>query len=117
MIDFFFFFGDKFLQLIDIILIVLTSIAIFILAAMFLSYFGYKARKKLEMRYKSKENIKAENFRETTEDHSDSKNSTNSTQKKQQEKFVVFNPRLTKISKQESEETRKHFPHKLFIQK
>lgn len=105
------------MQLIEIILIVLTSIAIIILAALFLSYFGYKTRKKLEKKSKQQSEINPDYNDGTSDLNLFDSSISSSNQSKPQEKFVVFNPGLTKISKDNSREIKKHNPHKLFIKK
>lgn len=105
------------MQLIEIVLIVLTSFAIIILATLFLSYFGYKARKRLEKKSNSRTEADSYNNDLTSENDPSEIPSSISNQKKQQEKFVVFNPGLTKISNDSSSEVKRHKPHKLFIKK
>lgn len=105
------------MQLIEIILIVLTSIAIIILATLFLSYFGYKTRKRLEKKSKHQSEVNSYYNDGTSDQNLFDSSISSSNQNKPQEKFVVFNPGLTKISKDDSREIKQHIPHKLFIKK
>jgi hypothetical protein len=106
------------LQLIELVLIALTSFAILILAALFLSYFGYKTRKKIESKNIVTDNVKSQaNTQHTELEEIENATETKANQQLQQEKYIVFNPGLTKISKETSKEIKRHTPHTLFIKK
>jgi flagellar biosynthesis component FlhA len=106
------------LQLIELALIALTSFAILILITFLLSYFGYKTRKRIEQK-----NETATEYKENTKDQNGEKIDILDLKEKKSnihtkpEKFIVFNPGLTKVSKETTKEIKHHTPHKLFIKK
>ncbi len=112
------------MQLIEIVQMSLFGFAALILILFFVSYFGYKARKKNRKSFTSNNSfhdqsnaeIEFNNNKEITiEDKKEIVESIPSNNKTQ--KFQVFNPNTSSGNKENIKNTKKHFPRTLYIKK
>lgn len=112
------------MQLIEIVQLTLFGFAALILILFFVSYFGYKARKKNEKSFSSNNlfddqtnaEIEFYNHKEITkEEKKEVEESVPSNNKIQ--KFQVFNPNKSFSNRENIKNAKNHFPRTLFINK